>query len=136
MPVSQAAFSSASVSSPLPTPRFAASNTFGDISEQAPAAARAVAPSSLTKPVEILSKARPIYTPEARNLGIQGEVLVEVVFEADGKVRVVRLVKGLGHGLDENALQAARQIQFRPASRDGIASDTTAVVHLLFQLAE
>jgi protein TonB len=72
---------------------------------------------------------------EARALGIEGEVLVEVVFEAGESVRVVQLVKGLGHGLDENALAAAREIRFRPARRGGIATDATAVVHILFQLA-
>jgi TonB family protein len=110
---------------------------FADAAGPAPApGTRNSAPASLTKPVEILSKTRPAYTPEARALGIQGEVLVEVVFEAARSVRVVRLVKGLGHGLDEKALEAAREIQFRPATREGVPSDTTAVVHILFQLAD
>jgi TonB family protein len=89
----------------------------------------------LTTPVDILSKPRPAYTAEARALGVEGEVLVEVVFESGATVRVVRLVKGLGSGLDENALAAAREIRFRPARRAGIATDSTAIVHILFQLA-
>jgi TonB family protein len=68
-------------------------------------------------------------------LAIEGEVLVEVVLEASGRVRVVRLVKGLGHGLDENAQAAAREIRFRPALKEGVPADSTAVVHILFQLA-
>ena len=52
-------------------------------------------------PAEIISKPTPIYTGEARKLHIEGEVLLEVVFESSGKIRVLRVVQGLGHGLDE-----------------------------------
>ncbi len=68
-------------------------------------------------------------------MSIEGEVLVEVVLEASGRVRIVRLVKGLGHGLDENAQASAREIRFRPALKQGVPADSTAVVHILFQLA-
>ncbi|HXJ89282.1 MAG TPA: TonB family protein [Candidatus Binatia bacterium] len=86
-------------------------------------------------PAEILSKPTPSYTDEARTKRIEGEVLLEVVFEATGKLRVVRVVRGLGHGLDENAVRAAEQIRFKPALKDGQPSDSTAVVHIIFQLA-
>jgi len=48
---------------------------------------------------------------------------------------VVRVVKGLGHGLDEAAVRAAQQIRFKPASRGGNAVDFPATVHIVFQLA-
>ncbi len=86
-------------------------------------------------PVEILSKPRPIYTAEARQLKIEGEVLLEVVFGADGSLRVQRITRGLGHGLDEAAVKAAQQIRFHPARRDGQSFDSTAVLHIVFQLA-
>jgi TonB family protein len=86
-------------------------------------------------PVEIISKPAPIYTDEARKMRIEGEVLLEVVFEASGKLHVVRVLRGLGHGLDENAVRAAEQIRFKPAMRDGQASDSTATLHIIFQLA-
>ena len=86
-------------------------------------------------PAEILSKPTPAYTDEARAKRIEGEVLLEVVFEATGKLRVLKVVRGLGHGLDENAVRAAEQIHFKPALRDGQPSDSTAVVHIIFQLA-
>jgi len=86
-------------------------------------------------PAEILSKPLPIYTDEARAKRIEGEVLLEVVFEASGKLRVTRIVRGLGHGLDDAAVHAAEQIRFKPALRDGQPSDSTAVVHIIFQLA-
>lgn len=136
--VSPGGFSDAApASAPPPAQRALAKSSFGDAAIEAPAAsaARGQASASLTSPVDILSKPRPAYTAEARALGLEGEVLVEVVFEAGASVRVVRLVKGLGHGLDENAVAAAREIRFRPARRGGVASDATAVVHILFQLA-
>jgi TonB family protein len=86
-------------------------------------------------PAEILSKPTPIYTEEARSKRIEGEVLLEVIFEASGKLRVIKIVRGLGHGLDDAAVHAAEQIRFKPALRDGQPSDSTAVVHIIFQLA-
>jgi len=86
-------------------------------------------------PAEILSKPTPIYTQEARNLKIEGEVLLEVVLEASGKLRVLRVVHGLGHGLDDNAVKAAEQIHFKPAVKDGQPTDSTVVVHIIFQMA-
>lgn len=87
-------------------------------------------------PVEILYKPRPAYTEEARQLHVEGEVLVEVMFTAAGQLQVRRVVKGLGHGLDESALRAAQQIRFRPAQRDGSPYDSAALVHIVFELAE
>jgi len=86
-------------------------------------------------PAEILSKPTPIYTQEARSLRIEGEVLLEVVLEASGSLRVVRVVHGLGHGLDDNAVKAAEQIHFKPAMRNGQPADSTVVLHIIFQLA-
>jgi TonB family protein len=86
-------------------------------------------------PAEVIFKPTPAYTAEARNLRIEGEVVLEVVFEASGKLRIVRVVQGLGHGLDEAAVHAAEQIRFKPAKRDGQPSDYTAMVHIVFQLA-
>ena len=86
-------------------------------------------------PAEILSKPVPIYTDEARSKRIEGEVLLEVVFESSGKIHVVKVVRGLGHGLDDAAVRAAEQIRFKPALRDGQPSDSTAVLHIIFQLA-
>ena len=86
-------------------------------------------------PAEILSKPTPIYTEEARSKHIEGEVLLEVVLEATGKIRVLKVVRGLGHGLDDAAVRAAEQIRFKPALRDGQPSDSTAVLHIIFQIA-
>ena len=86
-------------------------------------------------PVEILYKPNPAYTDEARKLNLQGEVLLEVMFGANGQLHVNRVVRGLGHGLDEAAVSAANKIKFKPAQRNGSAVDSTAIVHVMFQLA-
>jgi TonB family protein len=108
---------------------------FGD-AEPAAAASRpkAVEAAKMTA-AEILAKPTPVYTDEARKLRIEGEVLLEVVFESSGKLRVLRVVRGLGHGLDENAIHAAEQIRFKPAVKDGQPADSSGVLHVVFQLA-
>jgi TonB family protein len=88
-----------------------------------------------TNPVEITFKPNPVYTAEARNLKLEGEVLLEVMFGANGQLHVNRVVRGLGHGLDEAAIDAANKMRFKPALRNGQAVDSTAVVHVVFQLA-
>ncbi|MGA2235526.1 MAG: TonB family protein, partial [Terriglobales bacterium] len=65
----------------------------------------------------------------------EGEVLLDVVFSATGQIRIVKVVRGLGHGLDESAVRAAEKIQFKPALRDGHPADSEAVLHIVFQLA-
>jgi TonB family protein len=108
---------------------------FGDATTAQVAAKRAVHTADVT-PVEILSKPRPVYTAEARQLHIEGEVLLDVMFAASGEIRVLRVVRGLGHGLDEAAQRAAQQIRFNPAKRDGQPQDSDAVVHIVFAIAE
>jgi len=110
---------------------------FGNADVPAPPTVQArpaqVAPKVI--PAEILSKPVPIYTDEARARRIEGEVLLEVVFGASGKIQVLRVVRGLGHGLDEQAVRAAEQIRFKPALKDGEPSDSTAILHIIFQIA-
>jgi TonB family protein len=110
---------------------------FGDADVPAPPTVRSRPAEAAAKtiPAEIVSKPVPIYTDEARSMKIQGEVLLEVVLEASGKLRILRVVRGLGHGLDDAAVRAAEQIRFKPALRDGQPADSTAVLHIIFQLA-
>ncbi len=88
------------------------------------------------EPVVILAKPKPVYSAEAIKLNLEGEVLLEVVFPASGgEVQVNRVVKGLGHGLDEAAMRAAQQIKYKPALSNGHPVDFPAVVHIVFQIA-
>lgn len=86
-------------------------------------------------PVEITFKPNPVYTDEARSMKLEGEVLLEVSFSANGTLHVNRVVRGLGHGLDEAAVAAANKIRFKPALSSGQPVDSTAIVHVTFQLA-
>ena len=97
--------------------------------------AKTAEPVVKTVPAEITFKPRPVYTDEGRQLKIEGEVLLDVVFSASGQIRIVKVVHGLGHGLDESAVRAAEKIQFKPALKDGHPADFEAVLHIVFQLA-
>jgi TonB family protein len=130
-------FSDASAAAPAVGRRTTtASAAFGDSTvEKSSSAPKPAAAAARITPIEILSKPKPAYTAEARAKNIEGEVVVEVQFNASGAVRVLRVVRGLGAGLDETAIAAAQGIRFRPATQDGTAVDSTALVHILFQLA-
>ena len=111
-----------------------ASTGFGQSHEAAggpPARAQEPAATSIV----VLSKPLPQYTAEARDARVQGDVTLEVRFTADGQVEVLRVISGLGHGLDEQARLAAGRIRFKPATRDGKAVDQVSVIHVAFQLA-
>ena len=119
-------------------PRAVQSTGFQSAEVTAPAPAKSAAKPADAPPTEtvaILSKPNPVYTDEARRLGIEGEVLVAVVFLASGQVKVEGVSKGLGHGLDEAAIRAAQQIRFKPALQDGRPVDFPATVHIVFQIA-
>lgn len=109
---------------------------FGDqtVAAEAPKK-KAASTDGATSQVDILEKPRPEYTAEGRSLKLEGDVTLDVVFLASGAVEVNRVVSGLGHGLDEAASKAARQIKFRPAKRDGQPVDFPARVRIEFRLA-
>jgi TonB family protein len=107
-----------------------------DFSEPALAKAQTVAAKvAPIAPVAIQSKPAPVYTEEARRLRVEGDVVVQIVFSATGEIRIVGVVKGLGHGLDEAAVAATRQIRFTPARRDGQFVDYPATIHVVFALS-
>ena len=83
----------------------------------------------------ILDKPRPEYTAEGRSMRIEGDVVIDLVFLANGSIQINRVVSGLGHGLDESALRAAQQIKFKPAKREGEPVDFPARVRIEFRLA-
>jgi TonB family protein len=85
-------------------------------------------------PVQITFKPKPDYTQEGRKQKINGEVSLEVLFASDGQIHVIRVVQGLGYGLDEQAVKAAEQIKFKPALHEGQPIDSRAQVHIIFEL--
>ncbi len=110
---------------------------FGEVRARKPTRGPAPSPErqDVSRAVRILSKPRPAYTEQARRLRLEGEVSLRVLFSASGEVKVLRILKGLGHGLDEKAIRAAENITFQPAQQDGRSVDSTANVYVTFQLA-
>jgi len=75
--------------------------------------------SGVTTRPQILARPVPGYTEEARRAHIEGAVKLSVVLDASGGVSDIRVARGLGYGLDEKAVEAARQLRFVPAEKDG-----------------
>lgn len=86
------------------------------------------------EPLRILSKPRPNYTDAARTNNVQGVVRLRVTFNANGTIGSITPVSGLGYGLTEAAIAAARGIRFEPAKKGGQAVATTKVVEFNFAL--
>ncbi|MCX6551003.1 MAG: energy transducer TonB [Acidobacteria bacterium] len=91
-------------------------------------------PGSGVEPPTILREVRPTYTEAARQKGITGEVVLEIVVQRDGSVGAVRVLHGLGSGLDERAVEAVRQWRFGPARRLGQPVDVVVEVAVEFKL--
>lgn len=86
------------------------------------------------------TKAKPVHTPqpafpeEARAAGVAGRVRLSITVDAEGRISDATLVAGLGHGLDESALEAVRTWRFEPATRCGRAEAATLTLSVRFTL--
>lgn len=87
----------------------------------------------LTAPVP-RERPEPSYTDPARLARRQGAVLVSIVIDEQGKARNLKIVRGLGFGLDESAYDAISRWQFEPALLNGVPVSVTANVELNFRL--
>jgi protein TonB len=91
-------------------------------------------PGSGITPPSLVREVKPDYTEEARRRGIVGDVELEIVVRADGSVGDVRLLRGLGAGLDQRAIDAVRQWRFTAARRLGAPVDVVVEVAVEFRL--
>jgi len=91
-------------------------------------------PVGVTQGIKIISKPRPGYTDAARQNNIQGTVILRVTFLASGQVGSISPVKGLPNGLTEQAIAAARRINFKPAKRDGQGQTVTKQIEYSFSI--
>jgi TonB family protein len=80
---------------------------------------RTFKPGEVDSPARILSKPKPQYTEEAKKNQVSGTVVLRAVFSSDGTVSNIRTVSGLPNGLTEKAMEAAQQIRFAPAIKNG-----------------
>jgi TonB family protein len=67
----------------------------------------------------ILYRERAKYTEEARANKIQGAVVLQLTYTADGRITDIKVVRGLPDGLTESAIESAKKIRFQPAMRNG-----------------
>jgi periplasmic protein TonB len=85
-------------------------------------------------PPTVLSRVEPQYSEEARKARYQGTVVLEAIVKRDGTVDILRVVRSLGFGLDENAIQALKQWRFKPGMRNGIPVDVALNIEVNFNL--
>src|SRR6266850_1417554 len=89
--------------------------------------------SGITAPA-IIREVKPDYTEEGRRRNLEGDVVLEIVVRSDGTVGNVKLLQGLGAGLDQRATDAVRQWRFSPAKRYGTPVDVIVEVAMEFKL--
>ncbi|HYL34360.1 MAG TPA: TonB family protein [Bryobacteraceae bacterium] len=85
-------------------------------------------------PPKLLSKVEPEYTEEARAAKYQGTAALSVEIRPDGFADNIRVIKGLGLGLDQNAVNAVLQWQFQPGTKDGAPVPVQATIEVNFRL--
>ncbi len=91
-------------------------------------------PGSGVEPPRLLREVKADYSDEARRANIEGEVELEIVVRSNGTVGDVKILRGLGGGLNERAVQAVRQWRFSPARMRGTPVDVVVQVGVEFKL--
>jgi TonB family protein len=82
----------------------------------------------------VLFKVDPEYSEEARKAKYSGTVLLQLIVDVDGKAKSIRVVKGVGLGLDEKAIEAVQRWKFAPGRKNGMAVPVYATVEVNFRL--
>lgn len=133
--IATAGFSSGRQSGQSAISGHVAETSFGATQSAATRGVQAKPQNQLTTNVVVLSDPKPGYTAEARQLKIQGDVVLRVRFTTNGQIQVLGVLHGLGHGLDQLAEQAAERIRFKPATSNGRPVAEVTLIHILFQLS-
>ncbi len=94
----------------------------------------AVQSSSYDERPHLLRKVEPAYSEEARKAKCQGHVVLYVEVDASGQVTNPKVMRSLGLGLDEKAIEAVRQWKFEPAIKDGKPVTAYIQVEMNFRL--
>jgi protein TonB len=82
----------------------------------------------------VIREVKADYTEQARRQGVTGDVILEIVVRQDGSVGDIKVLQGLGSGLNERAVQAVRQWRFTPARLRGAPVDVVVEVAVEFKL--
>ena len=88
-------------------------------------AAKYMAPTRVSELPVLLDEVKAPYPPGARKEGIEGQVILLMTIDDQGKVAEVKTISGPGHGLNEAAFKAALQFRFKPAKLHGVAVATS-----------
>jgi len=87
-----------------------------------------------TVPPRVVKTTVPEYTKEAREAGIEGNVILSFTVEIDGTPSGITVTKGLGRGLDEKATECLSHWRFAPATNGGTAVAARATAQISFRL--
>jgi protein TonB len=82
----------------------------------------------------VIFKVDPEYSEEARKAKYSGAVMLAIVVDTEGKARDIHVVKSLGMGLDEKAIEAVEKWKFKPGMRGGQAVNVRATIEVNFRL--
>jgi TonB family protein len=122
-----------------PPPVFVAAALPAAMERPAPAPQRtrignAATPATTVRPPIVLESKPPIYTTEAEASRIEGVVTLEASVDAKGEIRILRIVKALGYGLDQRAIGAVLDWKFAPATRNGVPVTAVTQIDVDFRL--
>jgi len=82
----------------------------------------------------VLTKVEPEYSEEARKAKWQGTVLLSLVVDENGRAQNIKVVRSLGLGLDQKAIEAVEKWRFKPGMKDGKAVPVQASIEVNFRL--
>lgn len=82
----------------------------------------------------VVYRVEPEYSEEARRARYQGSVVLSAIVRKDGTIEILKVIRGLGLGLDESAIAALRQWKFRPGTKAGVPVDVALNVEINFAL--
>jgi len=74
------------------------------------------------------------YPEEAKQNGIEGKVFIQAFIDENGNVAKAKVIKGVGSGLDEAALEAVKQTKFIPGKQEGKPVKVQIAIPILFKL--
>ena len=82
----------------------------------------------------MIFKVDPEYSEEARKAKYSGEVMLSIVVDTEGRARDIHVVKSLGMGLDEKAVEAVEKWKFKPGMKGGLPVNVRATIAVNFRL--
>jgi TonB family protein len=82
----------------------------------------------------VITKVDPEYSEEARKAKYSGSVMLSIIVNTDGKAEDIKVVKSLGMGLDEKAIEAVQKWRFNPGKNKGVPVKVRAQIEVNFRL--